>query len=109
MHEAKTLPVTPSCRDAGVVCFTDSTREYSDECCARSSDAWWLILASQGDSLELFARGSRLALVGLDWPQHKSWQERHARVTASFLRLRLPATTAYHQRRALKACQAALC
>jgi hypothetical protein len=94
-HEVKTPPATPSCRDTGVVCVTDSTRQFSDECCARSSDSWWLIVASKGDSLELYARGSRRADVTLMWPHRRGWQESVSRVTAPFVRLRLPATTTY--------------
>lgn len=55
-----------------------------------------MVVASKGDSLELFARGDRPASLSLSWLYHKTWQERDERGgTASFLRFRVPTTGAF--------------
>lgn len=95
VHEAKSLALPPSCADAGVFCMTDSTRRLFDQCCMRASEASWLIVASAGDSLEVYAQGEPNAFLTLVWPEHKSWQEHYGGATAGFVRLRLPETTVY--------------
>jgi hypothetical protein len=97
VHEVAAPVPFPDCRSGpGVVCFIDSTRHYSNECCASSSTAQWLILPAAGDSLEFYAESPSLhAFLTLDQPRHRSWQEHLPGLTAPFLRLRIPASGAY--------------
>jgi hypothetical protein len=96
IHEVKARVPIPDCHGAGTVCFNDRTREYSNECCASSSTAQWLILVAGGDSLEFYGLSPDFhAFLTLDQPRHRSWQEHLPGLTAPFLRLRIPAAGAY--------------
>jgi hypothetical protein len=93
---AAPIPI-PSCSAAGrVVCLTDSTRHYSNECCMSSSSSQWLILPQAGDSLEFFALSPTThTFLTLYQPGRRSWQESLPGLTAPFLRKRFTEAGVY--------------